>query len=77
MSAEVQRTTTFDAPTAETVGHIDLDTPVLRYAGNPILTCHDVNRAWAAPGLKVKTVHNAGVARYRGEVLMLFRSHLR
>ncbi len=77
MSVDAQRIPTFDVPTAETLGRIDLDTPVLRYAGNPILTCHDVNRVWTAPGLKVKTVHNAGVTRYRGEVLMLFRSHLR
>ena len=77
MSADVQRIPTFDVPTAETLGRIDLDRPVLRYAGNPILTCHDVNRVWTAPGLKVKTVHNAGVTRYGGEVVMLFRSHLR
>ncbi len=77
MSVDVQRIPTFDGPTAEAIGGIDLDRPVLRFAGNPILTCHDVNRVWTAPGLKVKTVHNAGVARYRGKVLMLFRSHLR
>ncbi len=57
--------------------NIDLASPVRRHAGNPILTCHDVNRVWASPALQVKTVHNAGIAEHDGEVVMLFRSHLR
>jgi predicted GH43/DUF377 family glycosyl hydrolase len=41
---------------------------VQRYAGNPILTRNDVP-------YPVVTVHNAGVAKYRGRYIMLFRSH--
>jgi predicted GH43/DUF377 family glycosyl hydrolase len=54
-----------------------LKDPVARHPGNPILTCHDVNRAWRSPALHVKTVHNAGIAELDGRVVMLFRSHLR
>ena len=45
--------------------------PVIeRCAANPILTRDDVPYA-------VETVHNAGVTRYDGRTIMLFRSHLR
>lgn len=56
---------------------MDLDAPVQRFDGNPILTCHDVNAVWKSPDLQVRTVHNAGIAEHGGESLMLFRSHLR
>lgn len=42
---------------------------VKRYEKNPILTRHDVP-------YEVATVHNAGMAKYNGEYIMLFRSHL-
>ncbi len=42
---------------------------VTRYENNPILTRDDVP-------YKVETVHNAGVARFGGRYMMLFRSHL-
>lgn len=45
-------------------------TPVVeRYHGNPILTRDDVP-------YKIHTVHNAGVCKYQGRYIMLFRSHL-
>jgi len=45
--------------------------PVIeRYKGNPILTKTDIPYA-------VETVHNAGITRYDGRIVMLFRSHLR
>ncbi len=56
---------------------INLTKVVHRYEHNPIITCHDVNKAWQPPHLKVVTVHNAGITRYKDDVLMLFRSHLR
>jgi len=59
------------------VFHLSLNEPVLRYAQNPILTAHDVNKVWTDPRHKVMTVHNAGICEFDGEVLMLFRSHLR
>lgn len=43
---------------------------IKRYAANPILTKDDIPYA-------VETVHNAGVTRYDGRIIMLFRSHLR
>jgi predicted GH43/DUF377 family glycosyl hydrolase len=43
---------------------------VQRHEGNPILTKEDVPYG-------VETVHNAGMARCRGQYIMLFRSHLR
>ncbi|MBI4906455.1 MAG: glycoside hydrolase family 130 protein [Acidobacteria bacterium] len=43
---------------------------VRRYSGNPILTKADIP-------YPVETVHNAGVVKYGGEYIMLFRSHLR
>ena len=58
-------------------GTVSLDQPVLRFAGNPILTAHDINEAWREPHLRVVTAHNAGVAMVGGETVMLFRSHLR
>ena len=42
---------------------------VTRYEGNPILTKDDIP-------YKVETVHNAGVAKFGGRYVMLFRSHL-
>ena len=42
---------------------------VKRYEGNPILTVD------AIP-YPVETVHNAGVTKYNGKCIMLFRSHL-
>ncbi len=42
---------------------------VTRYEKNPVLTKKQVP-------YKVETVHNAGVVKYRGRYLMLFRSHL-
>ncbi len=43
---------------------------IRRYEKNPILTKHDVP-------YPVETVHNAGVVKYNGKYVMLFRSHLR
>lgn len=54
-----------------------LSAPVVRFKGNPILTSEDVNKSWKQPHLQTITVHNAGITEYEGEVLMLFRSHLR
>ena len=42
---------------------------ITRYKGNPILTKDDVP-------YKVETVHNAGVTKFDGRYIMLFRSHL-
>ncbi|MFC1677097.1 glycoside hydrolase family 130 protein [Planctomycetota bacterium] len=42
---------------------------VQRYKGNPILTKDDIP-------YKVETVHNAGVTKFDGRYIMLFRSHL-
>lgn len=56
---------------------VDLNHPVFRYPGNPVLSAHDVNSIWINPALQVKTVHNAGIAVFKGETIMLFRSHLR
>lgn len=56
---------------------IDLFKVVHRYENNPIVTCHDVNKIWDPPHLKVVTVHNAGITQYKDDILMLFRSHLR
>lgn len=42
---------------------------VTRYEKNPILTKHDVP-------YEVATVHNAGMAKFKDEYIMLFRSHL-
>jgi len=44
------------------------DTFVTRYAGNPILTPADIPYA-------VETVHNAGMTKFAGKYVMLFRSH--
>jgi len=41
---------------------------VTRYKGNPILTKDDVP-------YKVETVHNAGVTKFDGRYMMLFRAH--
>src|SRR5688572_27746139 len=55
----------------------DLIIPVIRYANNPIVTSAGVNKVWLEPQLQTITVHNAGITEFDGEVLMLFRSHLR
>jgi len=48
-----------------------INEPIIkRYEKNPILTKHDVP-------YPVETVHNAGVAKYNGKYIMLFRSHCR
>lgn len=60
-----------------THGTVSPHHPVLRYAGNPILTAHQVNDAWPEPHSQVVTVHNAGAATLDGQTLLLFRSHLR
>jgi predicted GH43/DUF377 family glycosyl hydrolase len=46
------------------------DPIIRRYKGNPVLTKNDVP-------YPVETVHNAGVVKYKGGYVMLFRSHLR
>ncbi|MFZ1808862.1 MAG: hypothetical protein WAU36_16645 [Cyclobacteriaceae bacterium] len=56
---------------------LDLSNPVQRYDKNPILTARDVNKVWTDPRYQTITVHNAGITEYNGEVIMLFRSHLR
>ncbi len=56
---------------------VDLNHPVARFPYNPVLTATEVNRIWQDPGLRVVTVHNAGVALQDGDTVMLFRSHLR
>ncbi len=63
-------------------GKVTINEPILRYPGNPILTCHDVNKVWGSDArLNTYTVHNAGMAAVTGEngkqqTLMLFRSHI-
>ncbi|MHC4305002.1 MAG: glycoside hydrolase family 130 protein [Planctomycetota bacterium] len=76
MSPDPQSPVTFDDPSAG-ARRADASCPVARFAGNPVLTCHDVNDVWGSPALKVKTVHNAGIAEHEDRVVMLFRSHLR
>jgi hypothetical protein len=56
---------------------ISLNEPVVRYADNPILTAHHVNRVWTTPAYRVVAVHNAGVVNVGGKTVMLFRSHRR
>ena len=56
---------------------VNLNNPLQRYNGNPILTSREVNKVWTDPKLQVITVHNAGITEYNNEVIMLFRSHLR
>ena len=56
---------------------VNLNNPLQRYNGNPILTSKEVNRVWTDPKLQVITVHNAGITEYNDEVIMVFRSHLR
>lgn len=63
-------------------GMVTINEPVLRYPGNPILTCHDVNKIWSCNSrLHTYTVHNAGMAQItaangRKQTIMLFRSHI-
>lgn len=56
---------------------VNLNHPLKRFSGNPILTCHDVNSVWEDPRYQVKTVHNVGITQYQDDIIMLFRSHLR
>lgn len=56
---------------------LSLSNPVCRFKCNPILSSQNVNFIWQEPHLKVVTVHNAGIAQHEGNVVMLFRSHLR
>ncbi len=42
---------------------------ITRYENNPILTKDDIP-------YPVQTVHNAGVTKFDGRYIMLFRSHL-
>ncbi len=56
---------------------VDLNTPFIRYQENPILGPGDVNNVWTDPGLRVITVHNAGITRSGEDTIMIFRSHLR
>jgi len=58
-------------------GFVDLNSPIIRYSKNPILTASDVNKVWKKPEWQVVTVHNAGAVEFRGETILLFRSHLR
>ena len=57
--------------------NINLNNPLKRYKGNPILSATEVNKIWTDPKLQVITVHNAGITEYNSETIMLFRSHLR
>ena len=63
-------------------GTVSINEPVLRYPGNPILTCHEVNKVWAYEArLHTYTVHNAGMAQVTSSTgknltIMLFRSHI-
>jgi len=41
---------------------------VRRYEGNPILTAADIP-------YPAETVHNAGICKYQGKYVMLFRAH--
>ena len=74
MDKQVSRTVSFKDGLNFTVS---LNTPLIRYPKNPILSSHDVNKVWADPGLQVTTVHNAGVTGLGEDTVMLFRSHLR
>jgi len=56
---------------------LDLCNPIIRYKANPIMTAMDVNKIWTDPKFQTITIHNAGITEYNGDVLMLFRSHLR
>lgn len=63
-------------------GIVTINEPVLRYPGNPILTCHEVNKVWGSDVRSYTyTVHNAGMVKLtdangRNQTIMLFRSHL-
>ncbi|MCP4473222.1 MAG: glycosidase [Gammaproteobacteria bacterium] len=70
----VRREIQFDSNKLYTV---DINKPVIRYTNNPILTAAEVNRVWQDPKYQVTTVHNAGITRFNGEYIMLFRCHLR
>ena len=74
MSVLMQRKVEF--PEGENV-IVDLNNPVVRYTGNPIISAEDVNKVWLDPAYQVTTVHNAGVVETDSEFVMLFRSHLR
>ena len=74
MDKPISHTVSFEEGTIYTV---NLNTPIIRYPENHILTPDDVNKVWTTPGLKVITVHNAGITQLGKDTLMLFRSHLR
>ncbi|MDD4803326.1 MAG: hypothetical protein PHF24_10395 [Syntrophomonas sp.] len=63
-------------------GTVTINEPFLRYPGNPVLTCHDVNKIWDYDDrLYTYTVHNAGMAKVETDdgtnhTIMLFRSHI-
>ncbi len=63
-------------------GTVSINEPFLRYPGNPILSCHEVNKVWQKnQHFYTYTVHNAGVAEVAGsngqnQYIMLFRSHI-
>src|SRR5204862_1094504 len=59
------------------LGMVSARNPVLRYAGNPIVTAADVNRVWQDPSLNVVTVHNAGADIVGGETALILRYHQR
>jgi predicted GH43/DUF377 family glycosyl hydrolase len=58
-----------DAPTRQEHARVKKEHHIVkRYDGNPILTPEDIP-------YPVATVHNAGVTKFDGKYLMLFRSH--
>lgn len=77
MQTDIQRTVTFGTEPTVTTVTVELNQPVVRFPGNPILTAAAVNQVWRTPALQVTTVHNAGITTLGDETLMLFRSHLR
>jgi predicted GH43/DUF377 family glycosyl hydrolase len=72
-AANITRTVSHGSFRAE----VDLNAPVARFPGNPVLGPADVNRVWDDPAHQVVTVHNAGVVGHGDRTVMLFRSHLR
>ncbi len=62
---------------AGTTYRVGTDLPMARYTGNPVLNARQVNEKWIEPAMQVVTVHNAGIAEFEGDTVMLFRSHLR
>ncbi len=56
---------------------VDINNPVVRFPGNPVIKASDINNSWPNPAHKVMTTHNAGATIYNGETILLYRSHLR